>query len=236
MQQGAGGAGAQVRWQRPTGSSFEVIPASNYAVNIDYNVLVDLTENDFDGTLTNGVSYDSANGGALSFDGIDDYVTINNQLDPIADGLFADGSSAWTVSSWFLPDTSNMNPGVISGKSSDIGNTATYAVWTEGTNLRARLRGGTIFTISDSLSNTWNEVVITWDGSEARTYLNGVEVNTMAVGTAGNQTNSFVVGATSNGDNTRFRGNIGETKVYDRALNTDEILQNFNVNRSRFGL
>ena len=38
----------------------------------------DLTSNNNDGTLTNGVTYLTDNGGIVSFDGVNDYVSISN--------------------------------------------------------------------------------------------------------------------------------------------------------------
>jgi hypothetical protein len=61
----------------------------------------DLSGNSNDGTLTNEPTFDSGNSGSIVFDGVDDFVTTGQQLDPIAFGLFADSTSFWTVSSWF---------------------------------------------------------------------------------------------------------------------------------------
>jgi hypothetical protein len=117
----------------------------------------DLSGNSNDGTLTNEPTFDSGNSGSIVFDGVDDFVTTGQQLDPIAFGLFADSTSFWTVSSWFLPDITNNSAGAITGKGGGNGPAATYIVWEEGTTLKVRLRGGTILDITTTLSSVWLE-------------------------------------------------------------------------------
>jgi len=200
-------------------------------------VWTDLSGNGNDGTLVNGVGYNSANNGSMVFDGSDDYVTTSNQLDPIAYGLFADSTSFWSVSSWFLPDTSNSAAGAITSKGGGIGGQATYVVWEEGTALKVRLRGGTILDITTSLTSNWNEVVITWDGTSAKAYLNGLYISDIVIGSFSKQTNNFNMGAAGGtGTGVRYLGRISDTKVYNRALSSSEIQQNFNALRGRFGI
>ena len=70
----------------------------------------DLTTNGYTGTLTNGPTYSSTDGGSIVFDGVDDHVTTGETLNPIAYGLFADVSTTWSVSSWFLPPNFRIHP------------------------------------------------------------------------------------------------------------------------------
>lgn len=186
----------------------------------------DISGNSNDGTLLGGTGHSTTYGGIFTFDGVDDRITFS-VLDPIADGLFADASSQWTVSSWFIPDITNTAQGAITGKGGGTGGSATYVVWETGTSLFVRLRGGTILTISTSLTNALTEVVITWDGTTAKAYLNGEFVNNISVGVAAKQTNVFSMGATGGGNNTRFKGSIADTKVYNRALSAAEISYNY---------
>ena len=49
----------------------------------------------------------------------------------------------------------------------------------------------------------------------------------------------IVVGDGNNGSNTNwypFKGRVSNVKVYNRTLSADEILQNFNATRSRYGV
>ena len=202
--------------------------------------LYDISGNDNDGTMLGGVSILTPIPGtdifhyAFYFDGSDDRITFS-VLDPIADGLFADASSQWTVSSWFIAqNTSITNQGAITGKGGGTGNAATYVVWQQYGNLYTRLRGGTILNITNTLNNFGDvhEVVITWDGTTAKAYFNGQFSNNISVGTAAKQTNVFSIGATGGGNVTRFAGSIIDTKVYNRALTSNEITYNHDMMRT----
>ena len=186
-------------------------------------------------TLT-GPTYNSADGGYIEFDGTDDFVTTSNQLDPEADGLFANSSSSWSVTSFFNSDTIASGAGAITGKGGGTGASATYVTYRSGSNLNVRLRGGTVATISSISANTWYEVTVTWDGSTANAYVNGVFVETVPVGTAGKQTNNFCIGATASGINNHFKGKVSITLVYDKALTASEVTQNFDALKGRYGL
>jgi hypothetical protein len=55
--------------------------------------------------------------------------------------------------------------------------------------------------------------------------------------TVGNVTNTYnlVLGNESDASHP-FNGNIAQASIYNRALTAAEIQQNFNANRSRFGI
>ena len=196
----------------------------------------DLSGNGNNGTLTDGPTFDSGNLGSINFDGSNDFVTINTQLDPEADGLFADLSSRWSVTSFFNSDTVASGTGAITGKGGGTGSAATYVTYRDGSNLKVRLKGGTVTTVSAITANTWYEVTVTWDGTTAKSYLNGVFATNLAVGSAGKQTNNFTIGATSDGNQARFSGKISVTLVCNRALTAAEVTQNFNALRGRYGI
>jgi hypothetical protein len=80
MQQGGGGAGAQVRWQRPNSSNFEVIASKYFAVGLVNSAFVDISNNNNDGVLFNGITISNNDKGALIFDGVDDYIDLPNDL------------------------------------------------------------------------------------------------------------------------------------------------------------
>jgi hypothetical protein len=93
---------------------------------------------------------------------------------------------------------------------------------------------------STIIGNGWNNIVVVYNNKQASIYLNGNLVRTgltspkrLLMGVSiGNQTptiGSFIsYGA--------FRGNIGNVSYYNRALSAAEVLQNYNAQKSRFGL
>ena len=203
-----------------------------------------LASSNFDGTLTNGPTFSSDDGGSLVFDGTNDTVTTGNTLDAgdnsLAGGFQCESGVTFSASAWFKPDDVSFYGAIIS-KSGGTGSQATFTLWYDHRYstkyLRTRLAGTQVTINSGDLTGAWNEVVITWDGSTAKAYLDGSSINdNVNVGTRGKQTHTFCVGATGSGTNRYFNGNIAEVKVYNDALTAAEVLQNYNALKGRFGL
>lgn len=199
----------------------------------------DLSGNGNNGTLTNGPTFDSEVGGNIVFDGLNDYMSTGNTFDesPI-NGFFAEATARWSVSSWFKPNTSNTTNGAVFSKANGVGASATMIVWEAGTTLNARIRGGTILEITTTMTTAWHQVVLTWDGTTASAYYDGNFVNTISAGTAAIQNSFLGVGASQIGTipNNFMLGSAADLKVYNRAISNEEVLQNYNATRTRFGV
>jgi hypothetical protein len=63
--------------------------------------------------------------------------------------------------------------------------------------------------------------------------LNGIAVLTTTVNNSG-QTQNVLIGEANAGQ--FFTGKISQASIYNRVLTAEEILQNFNSLKSRFGL
>ena len=183
------------------------------------------------GTLTNGVAYVTNNGGAFDFDGTDDFI------------LFPDDTNlnlqTLTMESWCYPNDNNNivnQNGFLFEKG--LVNTQ-YANFFEGTNFIFRTMGGgnTDLAVASSLfsANSWNHIVCTYGSSTKKIYINGVQANTVTyTGTIGTNANGPRIGAHSSGY--YLDGEIAASRVYNKALTAAEVLQNFNAQKSRFGL
>lgn len=180
---------------------------------------------------------------------------INN-----TNNFFADVGYAWSVSVWFkfpvLPTSvrdATVNAGncsyCIFGNSGGIGGAETIALFVSGVSgtsagvhpyyCMVGLRGGkTQLSIGSVNTNTWNNVVITWNGSTGNGYFNGVDRGVLNnnVG-AGLQISGYTVGTTESGQSEHlFEGSIAQTFVYNRAISAAEVLQNYDALKGRFGL
>lgn len=83
-------------------------------------------------------------------------------------------------------------------------------------------------------ANTWNHVVFIRRGSVAYGFLNGV-----LSGSKSGFTNNFTSTSLSIGNgylNEYTSKQISKVSIYNRALSSSEVLQNFNAQRSRYGL
>jgi hypothetical protein len=89
-------------------------------------------------------------------------------------------------------------------------------------------------------TSNWYQVVGTFTSGTRRLYINGVLVNSdTQSGTIDTNTNGMsigVYGGFNGGRGYYYNGNIASVKVYNRELTASEIQQNFNANRSRFGI
>ena len=78
-------------------------------------------------------------------------------------------------------------------------------------------------------------IVITIDGTTIRLYENGVQVttNSQTINPASNSTNVYL----GRGPSSQFfPGELPISKVYNITLSADEIKQNFNAYKNRFGI
>lgn len=189
------------------------------------------------------LTYNSDN--TFSFDGSTNY---------IGPGALSGSYSQFTVSVWFYstsvsnyrnPIDCNFNYNATTG---NIGprleqNSAGNLVWILSGNTTNNGIADTITVISSGmLVNTWYNVVITRDGSSLiSTYLNGTVVTNQTSNPSGfvNVFNNVVIGKgffLDSASTRSFSGKIPVVQIYNRALSSSEITQNFNALRGRYGL
>jgi hypothetical protein len=146
-------------------------------------------------------------GGALSFDGINDRVTV-----PDAKALDLDHL---TLEAWLRPRRGGSQGAVlVKGRAYRLfsGRRLTAHVFTSADRT---LRGPRL------RRNAWSHVAITWDGAVRRLYVNGEQVATGALsGTTVKTSAPLRIGGVGG---EWFRGRIDDVRVYDRALSAAEI-------------
>ena len=201
------------------------------------NTWYNISDNGNNGTLNNGPTFNSANGGSFFTDGSDDYIST-----PYS----GSATDSYTFSAWFKNDNYSENKFILSRGRDGFGNgwSLYNAVLTDG---RASigivitspsLEGLGTYSTSILALNTWYHITGVWTaGTSLQIYLNGVLQNTLS--TAGktvlrSSTNGWVLGSVSS---TIFTsGYTAVCHIYNRVLSGSEILQNYNALKSRFGL
>jgi len=195
----------------------------------------DLTGNGNNGTLTNGATYLTDNGGIMSFDGINDYVSTPNTT-------FLDLPNNTSMEFWVNSNSLN-NIDIISHRFNCYG-AAYNPTWANGytpgkLSIYYYISGWKgVSTTTTPLPNTWYHLVGTYDGSTMKIYLNGVLENTRgAVGTIKQYESNLDIGGYTGYPGTyAWDGEIPIVRYYHKTLTDSEVLQNYNATKGRFGL
>ena len=195
------------------------------------------------GTLTNGPTFNSTNGGSIVFDGVDDYcnlgptnVVIGNNLSKITYCQYIKFTSTVRMYSFALKRVAggtlaSIELNNLGGTGTDIGQITCFYRNTLDSNFN-------YLNFNDGYNDgQWYYVVATISETEGNMYVNGELKKTVEGGILSTNTNNAdaTVGSF---DNTQlfFNGNISNTQIYNRALSASEVLQNYNATKSRFGL
>jgi|TARA_R110001606_G_C15150454_1_gene625671 hypothetical protein len=196
----------------------------------------DLSGNGNNGTLTNGPTFSN---GAIVFDGANDYTRItNNSTIDFTTNSFS--LHVWVrthqvgATRFIMGKGDGISIASSTGYSLYLGNTGTtwlFGVW-DGT-------GNTSAGSTDYVEvNTWVNLCGVYNSTDNshKLYTNSelVDTDIRAVDSI-STVNDLYVGAGPQGSGD-WNGDIAITQVYNRALTADEVSQNYNALKSRFGL
>lgn len=204
----------------------------------------DLTGNSNDGTLVNGPTYNSTDGGSIVFDGVNDYASCKNSSLNISDNLsvslwikFPTGYGNATWNSIFA----KRRPGNQVNYGMNFNPTATNLFQFYYNN-----SGGSVSVplTSNFSENVWTHICGTFSKNASTTdnvlYKNGISIN--STNTSGNVApmgttgDSLHIGAYVIAGVEYCPMSLSFFQVYNRALSAAEIQQNFNATRGRFGI
>ena len=199
------------------------------------------------GTLEGSPTFDSANGGSIVFDGVDDYVLWDTlaavkwqnwssiTIETVFKLVSYSGGTSGRQYIFDYRDWGGVNGAMGLFHDSSVAPTGLKLFYnTSGTSYEQPLI--TTFSLGDLICHQ-----VTFDKTHStnniRHYINGVNVFTKSISITSTTTNSGRVwlGRYSKG-NYDFNGNIYSHTVYNRALTSAEVLQNFNAVRGRFNL
>ncbi len=215
-------------FQLERGSSASPYYATTSTAKNRGTTLIDMTGGGNTGTLTNGPTYSSANGGSIVFDGTNDKVTFPNNTISTTAGI--------TVDVWFKTSSGTKYQDIF-----DLDDS--FGVWiTTNYNSPGKITAsfdttGGIMS-ADYVANNWYQVVISGSGTSNTLYVNGVSVATASqtVATSINLNTARIGNVDGDRASEYLIGNVASLKLYNRALTAAEISQNFNALRGRFGI
>jgi len=183
------------------------------------------------GTLVNGPTFSSSNGGVITFDGTNDY------LQWASDTAITPFFNSWwnltlrTFEMWV--NFSNLNTGGLLGVSSPGYYEAQTFYWIS--NSRFGINDNSVVSSTGNAlsTNTWYNVVWLRNAQSSHTlYLNGTLI--------GSNSSFMSITDTDTDWGATFMSNKQGTapivRFYNRKLTASEILQNYNAQKGRFGL
>ena len=203
---------------------------------------LDLSGNNRTGTLTNGPTFISNNGGIIDFDGTNDYIEINN-------ARYSIDSLNISVEMWVYQDvlhTDSTFSNIINlfeiPSSAVIGSESCFWLHLRSGNVSFRYqKAASQAQVSPEVEqeiNVWHHYVGTSDDDYISLYRDGQLI--------GSNSNSYTFSALSTitpharlGEtgyyNKHFNGKMSGVKMYNRALSADEVRRNYNATRGRYG-
>ena len=189
------------------------------------------------GTLTNSPTFDSSNGGCFDFDGTNDHVVCGNNFSFLDDP----DANEFTITAWINGAVGS--DGTVFSKADNSNRMVQLYTETDDTAI-IKVGGTTITGTTVVADSTWHNVgmVIRNDGGtfKAQLYVDGVaDASEAAVGSTTATDRDFLIGARRGSDNSDvgylFDGKIGPVLIYNRALSVEELKQNYNAQKERFG-
>ncbi|MEM5829792.1 MAG: LamG domain-containing protein [Candidatus Aenigmatarchaeota archaeon] len=171
-------------------------------------------------------------GRALSFDGVDDYVSI-----PQSSFNFA-SDSAFTIATWVYFNGSGSERGIVSNGE---GNARGWMLFWRGDSYYMYWRnsngtqGDDLYFNANGYQNRWVHIVAIWNNGYKALYLNGSKVaqKSTSLTLGGYPTRDLYIGR-KDSFSTIFNGTIDEVRIYNRALSEEEIKENYNAKASNY--
>tara|TARA_Y100001973_G_C5199390_1_gene336538 strand:+ start:1402 stop:2118 length:717 start_codon:yes stop_codon:yes gene_type:complete len=183
------------------------------------------------GALTNGPTYKPQNGGYINFDGSNDFHTHSVNFSPI------DPSNGLTMMGWYKLFQTGASVLVSYNKP----NTNNGMRIQFSSSLLSMTFGGVAdytfpgITKTNMTDDKWRNICITVVGTTASAYIDGEFNSSISVGTANITDLSEVrIAKLAYDTSGYFTGGVSSVYIYNRALSSTEIKQNFNSTKSRF--
>jgi hypothetical protein len=183
----------------------------------------DLTGNT-NANLRNGTGFSSKDGGTWTFDGTNDSIDVSGVYDFSI-------SQAVTVECWAQSDNPlwNDNGYLVSRRPQFIihPNSGTNVV---GFYVSV---GGNFSSVSVAVSDItkWHHYVLTYDSNDLKAYVDGILAGSTSLGPGLDSDTGVVEIGKDDGLGRFLDGNIASVRLYDTALTSDEVLQNYNATK-----
>jgi len=204
-------------------------PANTSSYLSGDTVVYDLSKNSRNGNLINNVGYSSVGLGSFSFDGIDDLIEL-----PSISGL-----TDFTISLWFQSTGVGSTGSTIYNTLIGQGPNNRILVATGSNKIVLAQMGGSNYQSTTTCPfNVWNNVTYTYDSVNdiAQFYVNNIKQTSQSNSSVTYDNNPHFLGSWNNPiTDYAMKGYISSFFMYNRKLSDDEVTNNYNTLRGRFG-
>jgi hypothetical protein len=192
------------------------------------------------GTLVNGPSFDSGNGGSILFDGTNDYVTLGTPVSlrglqvPLTITAWARANGVTAGNTLY-----GIYGGLTGGRLYSLFRVDNGVLVYFTTNSSGGYQWQTSFTVTTGVWNFYAVIVSgTISSPSVKYFLNqsSQSFNYSALSSSPDTSVDIRVGGNASVPGEAWDGYIGQLSVYNRALSDQEILSNFNATRGRYGI
>lgn len=201
------------------------------------NTIYDLAGTGNSGNLLNGPVYSHLNGGYFTFDGANDTIRINNTMF----GTLFSKATSYSCDLWmYINNTQYAN---VNGDNDivEFSGVSSYpfVIRYENSQIKTAIYDGVNFPSSSTIftRDSWVHfcLVVNYSTNLAYNYLNGVLVSTFSVAAITNisSVTSLYLFSRNNALNWAT-GRLGTLHMYNRALSSQEVQQNYNATKNRF--
>ena len=191
--------------------------------------IYDLSPTQKNGILTNGPTYSN---GYLLYDGTDDYINItyNSTFNLI---------ESHTLETWFYPLSGGSSESVLmrTGQGSDIIYSQFFGKSSLSVSYQYYNNGFITVSAPNNVVtlNNWFLFTAVKDSTSLKLYINGVLVkDTTISNSTANWLGTINIGNCSGNGFQIYNGRISQSRIYNRGLTADEVLQNYAAMGSRY--
>ena len=188
--------------------------------NNDISLVTGFTRNSY--TLNSDPSFSSDNGGSIIFN--DDAAYRKSTFSNFS-------GNAFTVSMWIK--TSQTSGRLFSVARSPSSYGKQMILWLTSSKVGIYGASNSINTVND---NTWKFITIVRNSGTYKYYINNsLDVTRTGQDSKTFNSNDLVIGWDYRNNNSGFEGNLGAVFFYNTDLTTDQVVNNYNTTKSRYG-
>ncbi len=184
------------------------------------------------GTLINGPTYSNLNGGNLNFDGINNYVTTTITRGTLGNTMSVEAFFKYT-------GTNNRTYSAIIGGYESSGSGTEFFLGKNIGNTNFGIQDGNyvsnFLTTNYVFDGNFHHIVYTYNNGTGTLFVDGIQRGQNSFSKC-NDTEILYIGNEIESSGYYWPGSIPMVRFYNKMLSTQEVLQNYNATKSRFGI